>query len=116
MSHLVDLIEISTGITTNQQDTEQVVDVADIIDIQRIDDLHTIHNHIIGIELRLQCLRSKAPYALVVLHEISHTRHIVGVTTELDLLRRQEVASDLNLLCLWGYQIESHGVVGMDIG
>ena len=115
MSHLVDLIEIRTGITTDQQHTEQVVDVTDIIDIQRINDFHTIHNHIVSIEFRLQRLGGKTPDTLVILHKIHHTRHVVSITTKLHLLRWQEVASNLNLLCFRGNQVECHGVVGMHI-
>ena len=115
MSHLVHLIEIGAGITTYQQHTEEVVDVADIIDVQRINDLHTIDYHIIGVELRLQSLSGEAPDAFFVLHEVGHTWHIVSVTAKLHLLWRQEVAGDLYFLCLRGNQVECHGVVGMHI-
>ena len=114
--HLVDLIEICTGITTYQQHAEQVVDIADIIDVQGIDDLHAVHDHIIGIELGLQCLGCETPHALVVLHEIHRiSRRIESCTVEHHLLRRQEITRDLHLLSLRSDQIESHSVVGMNI-
>ena len=117
MGHLIHLIEICTGITSNQQHTEQIVDITDVIHIQRIDDLHTIHHHVVGIELRLQGLRSKTPHAFIVLHEIYHTRSIkLSIAFHLDLLRWQEVASDLHLLCLWGNEVESYWVVSVYIG
>ena len=115
MSHLVHLIEIGAGITTDQQHAEEVVDVADVIDVQRIDDLHTIHQHIISIEFRFQSLGGEAPYTFLILHEVGHTWHIVGVTAKLHLLRGEEVASDLYFLSLRGNQIESDGVVGMHV-
>ena len=116
MSHLVDLIEISTGITSYQQHAEQVVDIADVIDVQGIDDLHAVHNHVIGIELGLQCLGCETPHTLVVLHEIHWiSRCIESCTVEHHLLRRQEITRDLHLLSLRSDQIESHSVVGMNI-
>ena len=87
MSHLVDLVEVGTLVATNQQYAEQVVDVADVIHIQRVDNLYTIHNHIIGIKLGLQRFGRETPYTFLVLHQIHHVGSVVGVTAKLYLFR-----------------------------
>ena len=116
MSHLVDLIEIGTGITTNEQYAEQIVDIADIIDVQRIDDLHAVYDHIIGIEFRLQSLRGETPHTLVVLHEIHNAWSIVfAITIDLDFLCWQEITCNLYLLSLGGDEVKGNGIVSMYI-
>ena len=116
VGHLVHLVKVCTGITTNEQHAEQVVDVADVVDVQGIDGLHAVHDHVISIELGLQGLGGEAPHAIVVLHEIHHARSVVGIATELDLLRRKEVTSDLHLLCLRGNDVEGDGIVSIHDG
>ena len=114
MSHLIDLVEICTGVATDEQHAEQIVDVADVIDVQRIDDLHTIDDHIISIELRLQGLTGEAPHTFVILHEIRHTRSVeLAIIFDFDFLRRQKIASDLYLLSLGGNQIKGDGVISV---
>ena len=116
VSHLVHLIQVCAGVTANEQHAEQVVDVADVIDVQRVDNLHAVDNHIIRIEFGLQGFCGETPHTLLVLHEVDNTWGVVGVSHILHLLRGQHVASKLHLLGLGGYQVESHRVVGMNIG
>ena len=116
MRHLVDLIEVCTLVATNEQQAEEVVDVADVVDIQRVNDFDAVDQHVVGVELGLQLVGGKAPHALLVLDEVSDTRCLVGVALIAHRLRRQKVASDLYLLSLGGYQIESYGVVSVNIG
>ena len=87
MSHLVNLIKVGALVATNQQYAEQVVDVADVIHIQRVDNLYTIHNHIIGIKLGLQGVGRETPNTFLVLHQIHHVGSVVGVTAKLYLFR-----------------------------
>ena len=116
MSHLVNLIKVGALVATNQQYAEQVVDVADVIHIQRVDNLYTIHNHIIGIKLGLQGFGRETPNTLFVLYQVHHVGSVVSVTAKLHLLWGQEVAGNLYLLCLRGNEVECHTVVGMYIG
>ena len=87
MSHLVNLVQIGTLVATDEQYAEQVVDVADVIHIQRVDNLYTIHNHIIGIKLGLQGFGRETPNTFLVLHQIYHVGSVVGVTAKLYLFR-----------------------------
>ena len=116
MGHLVYFIEVGPCITTDEQHTEQVVDVADVVDIQGVNDFHSIDNHVIGIELGLQGGRGEAPHTIAVLHQVGHPRCIVSIALIFHLLSGQEVASNLHLLCLGGNQVEGDAIVGMYIG
>ena len=116
MSHLVNLVQIGTLVATNQQNAEQIVDVADVVNIQWVDNLYTVNNHVVGVEFGLQRFCGIAPHALLVLYQINHSRGVVGVTAELYLLCWQHIAGNLHLFSLGGNQIKCYTVVGMYIG
>ena len=116
MSHLVNLVQISTLVATDEQYAEQIVDVANVVNVQWVDNLYTVNNHVVGIEFGLKRLCGVAPHALVVLNQIDYSWSVVGVAGELYLLSRQHVAGDLYLLSLGGNQVECHTVVGMYVG
>ena len=116
VGHLVYLIEVGPCITADEQHTEQVVDVADVIDIQGVNDFHPVYNHVIGIELGFQGGRGEAPHTIAVFHQVGHTRGIVGVALIFHLLGGQEIASNLHFLGLGCNQVEGDTVVGMNIG
>ena len=116
VSHLVNLIKVGALVATNQQNAEQIVDVADVVNVQWVNNLNTVNNHVVGVELGLQRLCGITPHALLILYQIYHAWSVVGVTCELYLLSRQHVAGNLYLLGLRGNKVECNTVVGMYIG
>ena len=49
MCHLIHFVEIYALVTTNQQHAKQVVDVADVVDVQRVNNLDAVYNHVIRV-------------------------------------------------------------------
>ena len=117
VSHFVNLIEICTSVAANEHHAEQIIDVADVVNVQWVDNLYTVNNHVVGIEFGLKRLCGVAPHALVVLHEIDHAWGIeLAITFDLDFLCRQQIACNLHFLSLGGNEIECDTVVSIYYG
>ena len=99
MRHFLHTVPVSLP-ATDEQHAEEVGHVAYTIHIAWVKCTYAIDHHIICIEFRGEFTRLERPHALVVLHEICHTRCIVLTHRRVDLTGRKHIAGDLHFLCL----------------
>ena len=115
MRHLIDGVEVTTVAFLVRQDKNIGFrsDVTSDIDASRIHNLHTIQDEIIRIKLRRKISAGKAPYSLVILHQVCHSRCIILSHRGINLLGRQEVARNLHFLCIGSLETEGYCMVGV---